>query len=178
MGATEFVTGRKLYEKVVIGGVPKAERFVWIATADLKDMYVDCGRGMEPFLALLARLIERGVAVRLLHAREPGEPFRRDFDRYPVLIDGMERILCPRVHFKCVVVDGRSAYSGSANVTGAGLGAKSERRRNFESGIVTTDPGLIRQIMQQFDDIWMGAKCGDCGRKRFCTDHQVLLPHG
>ena len=175
MSTTEFVTDRALYEKVILGAVPQAERFLWIATADLKDMHVDCGQGFEPFLGLLARLIERGVAIRLLHAREPGEPFRRDFDRYPVLIDGMERILCPRVHFKCVVMDGRCAYSGSANVTGAGLGAKSRRRRNFESGILTTDPTFVGQIMQQFDDIWMGANCEECGRKQFCADHQVLL---
>ena len=31
----------------------------------------------------------------------------------------MERMLCPRVHFKCVIVDGVKAYFGSANLTGA-----------------------------------------------------------
>ena len=34
---------------------------------------------------------------------------------------------CPRVHFKAVIVDGAFVYVGSANWTGAGLGAKSER---------------------------------------------------
>ena len=100
--------------------------------------------------------------------------FRRDFDRYPNLIDGMERILCPRVHFKSVVVDGRFAYSGSANLTGAGMGAKSSHHRNFESGFVTTDPGTVRAIMEQFDRVWMGAECEACRRKRYCADHQEL----
>jgi phosphatidylserine/phosphatidylglycerophosphate/cardiolipin synthase-like enzyme len=49
----------------------------------------------------------------------------------------MERILCPRVHLKSLIIDGRFAYVGSANLTGAGMGAKSDRRRNFESGIIT-----------------------------------------
>ena len=44
-------------------------------------------------------------------------------------IEGVERILCPRVHFKSVIVDGRFAYSGSANLTGAGMGAKSKEKR-------------------------------------------------
>jgi len=40
---------------------------------------------------------------------------REDFDRYPRLFTRMERVLCPRVHFKCVIIDGRLAYFGSAN---------------------------------------------------------------
>ena len=87
----------------------------------------------------------------------------------------MERILCPRVHFKSVVVDGRWAYSGSANLTGAGMGAKSVRRRNFESGFVTTEPELVTAIMDQFDRVWMGAECEACDRKAHCADYPALL---
>ncbi len=101
--------------------------------------------------------------------------FRRDFDKYPNLISGMERILCPRVHFKSVAVDGRFAYTGSANLTGAGMGAKSEGRRNFENGIITTDTALIEKIMAQFDAVWMGARCAKCRRKQFCADYKDLL---
>ena len=71
-----------------------------------KDMYVDSGgRDMVPFLKVLATLIGRGVEIRLIHAKEPGPNFREDFDRYPRLFTQMERVLCPRVHFKCVIVD-------------------------------------------------------------------------
>jgi len=108
--------------------------------------------------------------VRLLHAKEPGPRFRQDFDRYPNLIDGMERMLCPRVHFKSVIVDGRLAYSGSANLTGAGMGAKSEKRRNFESGFLTGDAGLVKAIMGQFDRVWSVGECEACGRKEHCPD--------
>ncbi|NIP92434.1 MAG: phospholipase, partial [Akkermansiaceae bacterium] len=45
---------------------------LWIATADIKDMYVQRGNGMAPFLGVLADLVEEGVSVRLLHAKEPG----------------------------------------------------------------------------------------------------------
>ena len=122
MAKLELVTDRQIYERVVLDAIPKARELVWIATADIKDMYVHHGRHMVPFLQTLSELVAGGVAVRLMHAKEPGPRFRRDFDRYPNLIDGLERVLCPRVHLKSVVVDGSWAYSGSANLTGAGMG--------------------------------------------------------
>ncbi|OQY07019.1 MAG: phospholipase [Planctomycetales bacterium 4572_13] len=151
MAATEFITDRQIYERVLQERVPKASDFIWIGTSDIKDLHVDSNRRMVPFLKVLSDLIKRQVSVRLIHAKEPGKRFREDFDKYPNLIGGMERLLCPRVHFKCVIVDGRFAYSGSANLTGAGMGAKSPKRRNFESGIITTDTGMIESVMDQFE---------------------------
>ncbi|MCP5104844.1 MAG: phospholipase, partial [bacterium] len=115
MAQTEFITDREIYERVILEAVSSAEQFLWLGTSDLKDLHVHKGKRMVPFLEILSGLVERGVAVRMLHAKEPGPAFRKDFDRYPNLITGMERILCPRVHFKSVVVDGKIAYSGSAN---------------------------------------------------------------
>lgn len=175
MRDTQLITDRQIYEQVILAAVPSAREFLWLATSDLKDLHVRRGRRMVPFLEVVSKLIAGGVAVRLLHAKEPGPLFRRDFDRYPNLITGLERILCPRVHFKSVIVDGRFAYSGSANLTGAGMGAKSERRRNFEAGFVSTEPAIVRAIMQQFDRVWMGSECEACGRKRYCADYGELL---
>jgi len=175
MNDITFITDRQIYESVILDAVPRAKRFLWIATADLKDLYVKKGRKMVPFLELLSDLAGAGVSIRLLHAKEPGPAFMKDFDRYPQLLDGMERICCPRVHFKSVVVDATFAYSGSANLTGAGMGARSANRRNFESGFITSDEALISQIMEQFDALWMGQHCVTCGRKEFCTDCQELL---
>jgi len=171
----EFITDRDIYEEVICGRIGKANRFVWIATADLKDLHVDKNGRMVPFLEVLSDLVKKNVEVRLLHAKEPGPAFRRDFDRYPNLITGMERILCPRVHLKAVVVDGRFAYTGSANLTGAGMGAKSEHRRNFESGIITDEEKVVSQVMDQFDTIWAGTHCPKCGRKKFCADYKDIL---
>ncbi len=171
MDRIEFVTDREIYARVILGLVPGATRFLWLATSGLKDLYVVTGkRRARPFLALLSDLAGKGVAIRLLHAGEPGPAFRRDFDRYPNLLGGLEQVLCPRVHFKSVIVDGRAAYAGSANLTGAGLGAKSDRRRNFECGFLTDDPVLVGRIMEQFDNVWMGKFCADCGRKAHCAD--------
>lgn len=170
MPCTDFVTDSQIYNRMILDEVPNAKTYLWVATADIKDMHVAKGRRMVPFLEILADLVDNRVNIRLIHAKEPGPLFRRDFDKYPNLIQGVERILCPRVHFKCVVVDGCIAYTGSANLTGAGMGAKSDRKRNFENGIITTDPDLIGRIMEQFDSIWMGSRCDECGRKQFCAD--------
>lgn len=171
----EFITDRQIYEKVICERIPKAGRFVWLATADLKDLYVDKNSKMVPFLEVLSGLAARNVEIRLLHAKEPGAAFRKDFDKYPNLIKGMERILCPRVHFKAAVIDGEFAYTGSANLTGAGMGAKSAGRRNFEAGIITDDKKIVGKIMDQIDEIWRGEHCRDCRRKKYCADYKDLL---
>ena len=171
----EFITDHDIYIEVICRQIPQAREFLWLATADLKDLYVDKRGAMAPFLEVLSDLVKKQVAVRLLHAKEPGPAFRKDFDRYPNLLEGVERILCPRVHFKSVVVDGRFAYSGSANLTGAGMGAKSKEKRNFESGFITTDQEIIEKIMQQYDEVWIGRHCTECRRKEFCADYKDIL---
>lgn len=125
---------------------------------------------MKPFLGIIAQLIRRGVEVRLIHAKEPGQNFREDFDKYPVLFDHLERVLCPRVHFKILVFDGKEVYVGSANLTGAGIGMKAETTRNFEAGILTDDPGIVEQAMNQFDEVWIGKHCKACKRRDYCSD--------
>ena len=171
----EFITDRQIYERVILERIPKTKKYIWLATSDLKDLHVDKNGRMIPFLEMLSDLISSHLEVRLLHAKEPGAAFRKDFDKYSNLINGMERILCPRVHFKTVIIDGKFAYTGSANLTGAGMGAKSETRRNFESGIITTDRRIIDKIAEQFDSIWRGKHCRACQRKKFCADYNDIL---
>jgi phosphatidylserine/phosphatidylglycerophosphate/cardiolipin synthase-like enzyme len=172
---TEFIKDREIYQKIIQGQIPKTRNFLWLATADLKDLHVEKGGSFVPFLEILSDLIGQNVEIKLLHSKEPGANFRKDFDRYPNLISGLERILCPRVHFKSVIIDGRFAYTGSANLTGAGMGAKAEDKRNFEAGIITTEYSLVNQIMEQFDEIWRGSHCHSCRRKQYCSDYKDLL---
>ena len=156
--------------KEVISRVQSVKHMLWIGTADIKDLYVEIGKEKKPFLALIAQLIRRGVEVRLIHAKEPGPNFREDFDKYPVLYDCLERVLCPRVHFKILVFDEKEVYIGSANLTGAGIGMKAETTRNFEAGILTDDPKIVEQAMNQFDEVWIGKNCKKCKRRDFCSD--------
>ena len=167
--STKFIKNEQIY-KQVIEPVTRAKSFVWLGTSDLKDLHVHYGGSVQSFLKVLNDLVKKKVAIRLLHAKEPGDNFRRSFDKYPLLWENMERQLCPRVHFKHIIIDGKMAYTGSANLTGAGAGIKSVNTRNFESGLVTTDPEMIDNIMNQFDEVWMGKFCKACKRRDFCKD--------
>ncbi len=79
---TTFLSNREIYERVIRDAVPQVRERLWIATADIKDLYVDAGgRDMVPFLEVLAGMLKRGIEVRLIHAKEPGPNWREDIDR-------------------------------------------------------------------------------------------------
>ena len=167
----ELVLNEDIHERL-LRLLPEADRFVWILTADIKDMYVKKARKFVPFLELLDDLVSRGVAVRLFHAKEPGPRFRDDFDKMPALLESelFERILCPRLHTKAVIVDGRVAFLGSANLTGAGLGAKHPDKRNFEAGFVTNLAEHLDPLMDFVDSLYLGRRCVTCKRRELCPD--------
>lgn len=163
MSYTRYIQDEDHY-KEVLSKASKVKEALWIGTADIKDLYV----GDEPFLGVLAELVKKGIDVRLIHAKEPGPIFREEFDRYPVLIKKLQRQLCPRVHFKIVVFDYREVYVGSANLTGAGIGAKGANKRNFEAGILTDEFEIVDAACEQFDSVWTGKHCKQCLRKEMC----------
>lgn len=171
----KYLRNREIYTVIIESLVPKTKKSLWIATADIKDIYTKKGNRFVPFLEILSDLVTKGVEIRLLYAKEPGEAFQKDFDRYPNLINGIEKILCPRVHLKMILSDTNEAYLGSANLTGAGVGAKSEHKRNFEFGILTDDMQIVDAALEQFDSIWRGDHCRPCARKEFCSMYDEIL---
>ena len=124
---TTFISDSDHYT-TVLDFASRAKHTLWIGTADIKDLYILKGKKEKPFLGVISDLIGKGVEVRLIHAKEPGQNFRDDFDRYPNLIQHLERVMCPRVHFKIIIIDMEICYVGSANLTGAGMGMKADTR--------------------------------------------------
>ena len=59
-------------------------------------------------------------------------------------------------------------YVGSANWTGAGLGAKGTGRRNFELGFAGSDDGLLDRVQELYDRIWRGGACKGCKLRDVC----------
>ena len=106
----KLLLNRDIYTEVVQGLVPSAKQYLWVVTADIKDMFTEHHGAFVPFLEVIAELVSDGVSVRLIHAKEPGPRFREEFDQFDVLVKSelFERILCPRVHTKAIVVDGLS----------------------------------------------------------------------
>jgi phosphatidylserine/phosphatidylglycerophosphate/cardiolipin synthase-like enzyme len=175
-----LVAGRGHYE-TVIAAVREAETSVWIATANLKELMIEDPRvrpgrrrqhgraAYRSVLEELDELAERGVEIRILHASPPSRPFRRTFDRLPRLVAGaVELRICSRVHLKTVIIDGTLMYLGSANWTGAGIGARGTGRRNFELGIMTTDEAWLDEVQAMYAEIWRGEPCAECRLKDDC----------
>jgi len=167
----ELLEGEALYRRVVLEKLAHARESVLISTANVKAMLVEQGGDFVPVVDVFGALVQRGVEVKLLHAELPSRPFRKFFDRRPELLrGGMELKICPRVHFKCVLVDGAWVYLGSANLTGAGLGAKHRDGRNFELGFVTEDFDVIDRTTALFHQVWSGVSCATCRLYDLCPD--------
>ena len=172
-----FLAGAELYREVVLEKLANARESVWISTANLKAMYVEHEGEFRPVLDVFSTLARRGVELRILHAELPSRPFRAAFDKKRKLVEGgLQLKICPRVHFKCVLVDSAWVYLGSANLTGAGLGAKDEHRRNFEVGFVTEDFDVIDRVTALYQAVWGGAECRGCRLRSICPD--PILPAG
>jgi len=143
---------------------------LFIATADVKELHVP-GGGPGPARSIIdvfEELGRRGIEIRLLHSGVPSGPFLGRLKQG--VPQGLVMRRCTRVHIKALVADGKWMYLGSANLTGAGLGAKSARRRNFEGGIWTDEVSLIDPVLDMLETIWSAGQCSQCGRKDYCPE--------
>ena len=162
----------------VTAHIKDARVSVWISTANLKDVHVEAPIGTRArargryvsIVEVLGDLRKRGVEVRVLHAGEPSGPFKSSLARAQEArgAPGVSMRRCVRVHLKLIAIDGALLYLGSANFTGAGLGAKADGRRNFEAGIVTDDEHVLDEMQGAFDAIWSGRECAACKVRGEC----------
>ncbi len=159
----KYIADTQHYDDVLARAV-SVKHTLWIGTAHIKDVYVKSGMSAVSLLVVFDKLVKKNVAIRLIHAKEPGPIFREEHKKFPSLWSSMEMTLCPRVHFKLMIFDMETAYIGSANLTGAGIGMKSGQKRNFEAGILTNEPSLVNAA----DEVWRGKFCEKCGRKSYC----------
>jgi len=172
-----LIRDRAHYHEVVMGALARARVSVWISTANVKGVRVEAPVGTRArargayvsILEVLDGLAARGVELRMLHAGVPSRAFREDLRKQKRLdTGGLSMRRCPRVHLKMIAVDGALLYLGSANFTGAGLGAKSDRRRNFEAGVLTDDDVMLDEMQGVFDRIWTGKECPRCALRAHC----------
>jgi phosphatidylserine/phosphatidylglycerophosphate/cardiolipin synthase-like enzyme len=174
--AVQLVVDRDHHDDVV-SAISEARVSVWISTANVKDVHLEApigtrARASGRYLSIIERFLDltrRGVEIRLLHGAIPSRPYRASLARRPDLTaPRFEMRHCPRVHLKMVAVDGAYLYLGSANLTGAGVGAKGDGRRNFEMGISSDDDVLLDAAQSRFDRIWTGKECGACRLRHEC----------
>lgn len=167
-GTVELVADAQHFYRIVRDGILKARVSLDIMTADFKAMLVpEAATGRARSIVEVFRgLAARGVEIRLLHAGTPSSAALRELKKS--LPANLIIRRCPRLHAKAVVIDCRRMYLGSANLTGAGLGAKADGRRNFELGIWTESQPLIDSVLDQFNQLWEGRQCTSCRRKEIC----------
>jgi phosphatidylserine/phosphatidylglycerophosphate/cardiolipin synthase-like enzyme len=167
-GAGELVVDAGHFQKIVVQGLLKAQVSIDVMTADFKAMLVPDPqtRHARSIVQVFRQLAGRGVEIRLLHAGVPSSAALQDLKR--ALPRRLSIRRCPRLHSKAIVIDARRMYLGSANLTGAGLGAKSDGRRNFELGIWTEAAPLIDAVLEQFNALWEGRQCPGCQRHDIC----------
>src|SRR6266545_1396066 len=150
-GTGELIIDGDHLRRVVIDGMMKAKISLDIATADFKAMLVPAvkERRAPSIIEHFRRLAEAGVEIRLMHAGTPSSAALQELKR--ALPDNLTIRRCPRLHAKIVNVDSRKMYIGSANLTGAGLGAKGVAKRNFEVGLWTSSASLIESVSEYFN---------------------------
>ncbi|MGD9817764.1 MAG: phospholipase D family protein [Desulfomonilaceae bacterium] len=162
---------RDIYDNFTENLLVNTQRFLWIATANIKMTVVRFKNRFVPFPDIMSILINRGVGIRIIHSELPSAPFRQRYDKIDnkgQLSSSVEFLYCPRMHAKIFIVDGIFGLIGSANLTGAGIGVKARNKRNFEVGLLLENEMETRPFMEYFDTIWMGDQCKDCRRKDIC----------
>lgn len=167
----KILLDRDIYDQFVQRYLINATRFVWIATANIKGTSILYRGRFLSFVDLIAAMVNRGVAFRIIHAELPSRPFLARYEQLDTrgrLSDNVEFLHCIRMHSKLFIVDGEAALAGSPNLTGAGIGAKSKGNRNFEIGFFFDGEQQTRFFVDYFDYIWMGEHCPKCGRRDVC----------
>ncbi len=179
-GEARLVVDGEHFRKIVVEGICAARVSVDIATADFKAMLVPrasvtgsgagAGRSWrrkaDSIVAIFRKLADKGVEIRLMHAGVPSAAALMELRK--ALPENLIIRRCPRLHAKTVIIDARAMYLGSANLTGAGLGAKADGRRNFEWGVWTDSAGMIEGVLDQFNALWEGQRCRGCKRREVC----------
>jgi phosphatidylserine/phosphatidylglycerophosphate/cardiolipin synthase-like enzyme len=162
---------REIYDVFTRPILTSAHEHVWIATANIKATGLLVKNHFVSFVDMMSMMIARGVSFRLIHAELPSAPFRERYEKLDArgaLSSGVEFLQCIRMHAKIFIVDGRYALVGSSNLTGAGIGAKSQRNRNFEVAFLFEGADEVSVFVDYFDYVWMGGHCPECGRRALC----------
>ena len=64
-----LLLNREIYTEFIQTRLPEARRFLWIITADIKDLHIEHEGSFKPLLEVLDALVSKGVSVRLIHAK-------------------------------------------------------------------------------------------------------------
>jgi len=140
----------------IFGRMGQVRKSLKIACANLKNftVFLDSNETI-PFCDFLLILLRRGVKVQLL-CMHPFSFYRWVHENLPELLDepGLEIRQNDHVHMKIFIYDDECAYIGSANLTGAAIGKRQKRQRNYEAGILVQGNDLYDSARNHFLRVW------------------------
>ena len=142
----------------------KAQESIIIGTYNLQNIKIQQRNRNTSLSEVLIQKAKRNVKILIcLAAFMRKSRFINTLRTHPVAHTHKLAIrFCRRMHFKTIIVDLKYAYIGTANISGAGIGLKSQQRRNFELGFVTRDIELIADVGTTFMEIFNGKYCDKC----------------
>lgn len=120
--------------------VSEAQHYVYFASAWVKG-------GI--FSRLVSKLDRSKVKVRLVVRGSEKKDFEIT-DPGVFNIEGVEYAYHPNLHAKMIIVDGKKALLGSANITYSGLSSGGNR----EAAVLVDDETIVSELTGYFDSIW------------------------
>ena len=144
-----------LYKEIM--GVKQS---LYIATADFKGVRLH-EKSMTEILNALAK---QGKDVTVIFMRING---RAQSDQEEESEIAFKHINCLRNHMKLFIFDKRKVYIGSANLTSAAIGNRTGTKKmpNFEAGLLTDDPEIVKQALDHFETVLSEGICKGCKRQ-------------
>lgn len=142
------------HEDLFLNYLNSVKKSLYIATCNFKNVYFNG----EELATILNRLANKGIKVVVKCMKPHGhDKVKQDF----------ELIVCDRNHMKLFIFDEKTLYIGSANLTGAAIGRTQNSRRafNYEAGILTNEPNLIKQALEHFNQVGQKSECKACKKK-------------
>lgn len=127
-----------------------------IASANLKNftVYLEDNAPIQ-FCDFLLILLRRGVRIQIV-CMQPFSFYKWVQENLPEFLEekGLEIRQNDHVHMKVFIFDDDSAYIGSANLTGAAIGKRSSRQRNYEAGVLVQNNEVFDSALGHFNKVW------------------------
>jgi phosphatidylserine/phosphatidylglycerophosphate/cardiolipin synthase-like enzyme len=136
--------------------INEAKSSLQLTCANLKNFSVYLAdEEPVPFSVFLLSLLRRGVGVKIV-CMDPFPFYRYVSEHLPELFDepGLELRQNDHVHMKVFIIDRQCAYIGSANLTGAAIGRRSSKQRNYEAGVLVGNNDIFNSAVSHFNTVW------------------------
>ena len=161
----KYVKDSEHYE-VLYNEIIGVKESLYIATADFKGVRLHDKSMTE----ILNNLAKKGKDVTVIFMKINGRAQSDQEEESEIVF---KHINCLRNHMKLFIFDKRKVYIGSANLTSAAIGNRTGAKKmpNFEAGLLTDDPEIVKQALDHFTTVLSEGICKGCKRQDCDYNH-------